>query len=234
MNRCEGCPFNDRPYVEPELEKNSDILFVGRDPGKDEVIDNCPFSKNGASGKELRPYVNILRNKGLKVSLTNVMKCRPPGNKAPTKDEYSHCLDSLEDDIKYTNPKLIVALGRPTYTALTGESRGLLGPKGLNGKIVYKYKIPIAVSVHPSYILHKRKDKKALHKGMLPVLHFFDREKPIKYKKVNTGAGVKKLLKKQKLYGMDIEYSDVNPKFGKIRCMAISDGKKTAFMEIEK
>ena len=88
----------------------SDIVFIGEAPGKNEDIEGRPFV--GAAGKF---FEEMLENIGMKRSdiyITNIVKYRPPNNRDPEPDEKESCNEWLIKEIKIINPKLIVFLGR--------------------------------------------------------------------------------------------------------------------------
>lgn len=221
---CENCPFKDFGYVPPELKPNSDILFVGQNPGQEELKIGYPFCHKGNSGKLLRSYIEELDKKGLIYSITNALKCGTPNNKTPTPKQVQVCIDKLQEDIKFTTPKLIVALGKPALTALTGLKTGILK---LNGHILRQYNPPIAVCVHPSFVNRRGRDLKIFEKGILPALKYFDKEIKVEYKEVIT------ILPTEEEIGFDIETDSLQPHLGKIKCFSVSDGNTALFVEIE-
>lgn len=88
---------------------NSKIMFVGEAPGYQEDLKGKPFV--GRAGKfldELLASVGIRRED---VYITNMVKCRPPGNRAPRKDEVEACSEYLDEQIDIIDPEIIVPLG---------------------------------------------------------------------------------------------------------------------------
>ena len=88
----------------------SGIMFIGEGPGFHEDRQGRPFV--GPAGKlleELLAAVGLHRNQ---VFVTNVVKCRPPGNRDPQPDEIAACADYLERQIAAIDPRIIVTLGR--------------------------------------------------------------------------------------------------------------------------
>ncbi len=89
---------------------DAEIMFIGEGPGFHENEQGLPFV--GAAGRFLD---ELLENVGLsrsKVFITNVVKCRPPGNRDPQSEELAACDPYLERQIQAINPKVIVTLGR--------------------------------------------------------------------------------------------------------------------------
>jgi uracil-DNA glycosylase family 4 len=88
----------------------AEIMFIGEGPGFHENEQGLPFV--GAAGRFLD---ELLENAGIKraqVFITNVVKCRPPGNRDPQVEELQACDGYLERQIQAINPKVIVTLGR--------------------------------------------------------------------------------------------------------------------------
>lgn len=126
------------------------IMFIGEAPGANEDKEGIPFC--GAAGKfldEMLGTIGLLRKD---IFITNVVKCRPPGNRDPEDDEKVACRPYLEKQIELIKPKVIVALGRhaaasllpgqPSISQIHGKA--LKRPNG----IVY---LPL---YHPAAALH--------------------------------------------------------------------------------
>jgi uracil-DNA glycosylase family 4 len=105
-----GLHFSRKNGVPGEGPANSDVMFIGEGPGFYENEQGRPFV--GSAGKfldELLEKGGLIRSE---VFITNVVKCRPPGNRDPLPEELSTCNDYLEVQIKTINPLVIVTLGR--------------------------------------------------------------------------------------------------------------------------
>lgn len=107
--RCELC--RGRTHAVPgHGAADAEIMFIGEAPGWNEDKQGLPFV--GAAGQflnELLASINLDRNS---VFITNVVKCRPPGNRDPLPDEIAACYPYLETQIDTIDPLLIVTLGR--------------------------------------------------------------------------------------------------------------------------
>ena len=88
---------------------NADILILGEAPGKKESETGLPFV--GTAGKKLDGFLDTIGLKREDVFIANILKCRPPENRDPTKEEISTCTPWLYDQIKIINPKVICPLG---------------------------------------------------------------------------------------------------------------------------
>lgn len=89
---------------------NADIMFIGEGPGKSEDEQGVPFV--GAAGKFLDELLAEIGMKRSDVFITNIVKCRPPGNRDPQDDEIAVCWPYLKEQVRLIKPKLIVTLGR--------------------------------------------------------------------------------------------------------------------------
>jgi len=113
--RCPLCEFRTR-IVMPDGNARSGIIFVGEAPGENEDLIGRPFV--GRSGKLLE---RMMMEEGIArsdVLITNTVKCRPPGNRDPTKEEMEACRPFLEHELM--NGKVIVGLGRSACRSLIG------------------------------------------------------------------------------------------------------------------
>ena len=112
VSACTRCTLHTtrNKSVPGEGPINAEILLIGEGPGQNEDNQGRPFI--GAAGKFLS---ELLAQAGLKredVWITNVVKCRPPGNRDPLPDELSACNEYLERQIAALDPKIIITLGR--------------------------------------------------------------------------------------------------------------------------
>ena len=89
--------------------KNAKIMFIGEGPGADEDIKGEPFV--GKAGQLMNKAFQGVGMKREEVYITNIVKCRPPNNRNPEKDEAISCKEYLESQIKLVNPEIIVLLG---------------------------------------------------------------------------------------------------------------------------
>lgn len=116
--KCELCHLSKTrtSSVPGKGSFTADVIFVGEAPGRSEDQRGEPFV--GAAGKKLTAAletVGVLRDA---VYITNIVKCRPPDNRVPTKDEVDTCMDYLQREIMIINPKIICILGNTAYSSL--------------------------------------------------------------------------------------------------------------------
>jgi DNA polymerase len=151
---CDKCRLCEkrRTVAWGEGDLAAAVMFVGEGPGRDEDEQGRPFV--GRSGRLLTDIIE----KGMRVErrgvyITNVVKCRPPGNRDPREDELAACRPYLDRQIEVIKPKALVAVGGVAGCALLG-----LQPKtgGLRGRWHEYAGIPLRVIYHPSYLLRQR------------------------------------------------------------------------------
>ena len=94
---------------------SAEVVFIGEGPGKNEDEQGIPFC--GASGKFLDELLASISLRREDIFITNIVKCRPPGNRDPLPDEKQICAESyLEKQLALIKPKLVVTLGRHALT----------------------------------------------------------------------------------------------------------------------
>jgi uracil-DNA glycosylase len=110
---CEKCElhFSRKRAVAGEGPVGAEIMFIGEGPGFHENEQGRPFV--GAAGKYLEELLSSIGLKRSDVFITNVVKCRPPGNRDPRPEEVETCTSNyLDRQVMAINPKVIVTLGR--------------------------------------------------------------------------------------------------------------------------
>jgi DNA polymerase len=130
-------------------------MFVGEAPGADEDAQGEPFV--GAAGQLLD---NMLAALGLArgdgVFIANVLKCRPPNNRAPDPLEAAACRPYLDRQIELVAPDVIVALGKSAACTLLGVDASVASLRNR----IHRYRAtPMIVTYHPAYLLRTPADK---------------------------------------------------------------------------
>src|SRR6266545_1735852 len=131
---------------------DSDIVLVGEAPGKEEDASGRPFV--GAAGKILDKALDAGRLPRGSVFITNIVKCRPPGNRAPRADEIEACRPYLLTQIAAIRPKVVVTLGS---TALRGVLGAALELRDARTKRLALDDVPVVPTYHPAAILYNRR-----------------------------------------------------------------------------
>ncbi len=134
--------------------KNADIMLIGEGPGADEDIQGIPFV--GKAGKLMNSAFEALEINRDDVYIANVVKCRPPNNRNPEKDEETACLDYLRNQVILVKPKIIVLLGNVALKAILGNEYSITSARG---KWVEKKGILYMPTFHPAALLRDEKKK---------------------------------------------------------------------------
>ncbi len=100
---------------DPEAE----LVFIGEAPGKNEDQQGLPFV--GAAGQFLNDMLEMIGLKRKDVYITNIVKCRPPGNRDPYPEEKLEFMPYLESQLEVIQPKLTVTLGRHSLNCFLPE-----------------------------------------------------------------------------------------------------------------
>lgn len=147
---CTKCPLHlKRLNAVPGKGKlDGGIIFIGEGPGEMEDIKGEPFV--GKAGQLLSGMLAAIRLKRDEVYITNVVKCRPPGNRTPLPEEINTCFPYLEKQIALINPSIICCLGGAAVRTLLGSDTGI---SKLRGKIHYYKNIPLISTYHPAAVL---------------------------------------------------------------------------------
>jgi DNA polymerase len=197
IKKCRRCPLhqNRTNAVPGEGSVNSDIMIIGEAPGANEDLSGRPFV--GAAGTLLR---KILREIGFdeeKIYITNVVKCRPPGNRKPNRDEIDACSPYLRRQIIYIKPKIIIALGNVAGEWIFREAGLQWDSISRNrGRIyeanLYGMKISVIPSFHPSAVIRGSVDEDILRKDLLLAKSLLENEKKIQRKPLSLYDFLKK------------------------------------------
>ncbi len=149
--QCRLCPLSEQRtnVVFGKGNPDTDILFIGEAPGKEEDALGLPFV--GRSGKLLTNIFASLNIDSEKIYITNVVKCRPPQNRLPEVIEAEICKKTLLDQqISIIGPKIICVLGSFAAHTLLKTATAI---SKLRGKAhLYRSSVVIA-TYHPAYIL---------------------------------------------------------------------------------
>jgi DNA polymerase len=146
---------------------NADIMFVGEGPGADEDEQGEPFV--GRAGQLLNNMISAMGLRREDVYIANVVKCRPPGNRTPEKDECDTCSPFLMRQIEVIRPKVIVALGAVAAKNLLAVNDSMANLRGR----WYDFKgSRLAVTYHPAYLLRDPRQKKEAWKDLQMVMKY--------------------------------------------------------------
>jgi uracil-DNA glycosylase family 4 len=116
QNICPDLAKEATQLVFGDGNPNTDIVFIGEAPGKNEDEQGLPFV--GAAGKFLNEMLAGIGLKREDIYITNIVKYRPPGNRDPHPDEKAAFLPFLRSQLEVITPKLVITLGRHSMDSL--------------------------------------------------------------------------------------------------------------------
>lgn len=153
--KCLQCPlgFLGRTNVVfGEGNPDADLLFIGEAPGRDEDIQGRPFV--GRSGQLLNKALSLVGIERSSTYITNIVKCRPPGNRTPLPQEITTCMNILLfNQIKIIRPRVICTLGSIALNSLLGKP---LSITKMRGTCIEQEGMIIIPTYHPAYILRNQ------------------------------------------------------------------------------
>lgn len=160
---CRACPMGAtrQHMVFAEEGREARFVIVGEAPGGEEDFQGIPFV--GKSGQLLTAMLNVLGIERRKdVTILNVLKCRPPGNRNPKPDEVAACSVFLRRQLEILQPDVLFLMGRFAVTSLLnlppdssiGRTRGTIYEVRVGAKMV-----PAVTTYHPSYLLRRPEEK---------------------------------------------------------------------------
>ena len=132
------------------------LMFVGEGPGAEEDAQGLPFV--GRSGKLLDQLLK--EEMGLEresVYITNVVKCRPPGNRDPKPEEIAECSPYLQQQLTHIRPRVIVTLGNPATKTMLQTATGITKLRGTSHAFSYPGgSATLVPTFHPSAVLRNQ------------------------------------------------------------------------------
>ncbi|MBS1263654.1 MAG: Type-4 uracil-DNA glycosylase [Methanonatronarchaeales archaeon] len=153
---CRRCP----PLVESrtrvvngEGSCSSGLMLLGEAPGRREDERGEPFV--GRSGEVLDEALTGLGLDRDDVRISNVVRCRPPGNRDPLKSEVGNCRSYLVEEVSVFEPGVVCALGRVASSALLGRAVSMGEALGRGGGASFgELRVPLVVNYHPAATLY--------------------------------------------------------------------------------
>ena len=168
LGDCTRCPLHKqgrKQIVFGVGNPRADLMFIGEAPGADEDIQGEPFV--GRAGQLLN---NMMKAMGLgreDVYIANIIKCRPPGNRTPEREECETCSPYLFRQIEVIKPKAIVALGAVAAKTLLAINAPMAELRGR----WYDFRgTKLAVTYHPAFLLRDPRQKKEAWKDLQRVM----------------------------------------------------------------
>lgn len=155
--RCPELASTRSQIVFGDGQPGAEVCFLGEAPGADEDAQGIPFV--GAAGQLLNKIIAASGFQREDVYILNVLKCRPPGNRAPLPNEADNCSGFLKRQLEIIKPKYIVCLGASAAKYLLNSTQAL---GAMRGRFHDYNGISVLVTYHPAYLLpHRQPAKKA-------------------------------------------------------------------------
>ena len=183
--RCKLAKLGRKQIVFGTGDPNAELMFIGEGPGADEDEQGLPFV--GRAGQLLNNMVAAMGLKREQVYIANIVKCRPPGNRTPERDECDTCSPFLMRQIRVVRPKVIVALGATAAKNLLAVNDSMASLRGR----FYDFSPPrtltdtdepfdckLAVTYHPAFLLRDPRQKSEAWKDLQMVMKYLGLKAP--------------------------------------------------------
>jgi len=168
VSKCTKCRLNlTRTNTVPgEGNIEAKLMFIGEGPGADEDAKGRPFV--GAAGHLLDNIIAAMGMSREEVYIGNIVKCRPPANRLPEKDEVESCIGYLNRQIGILKPKVIVLLGSTAYKSIFPDAKE--GITKARGKVLIHNEMTYLPTFHPAALLRDPSKKADVWADMKKVL----------------------------------------------------------------
>ena len=156
----------------------AELMFIGEAPGADEDMQGLPFV--GRAGQLLTNMIAAMGLRREDVYIANIIKCRPPGNRTPERDECETCSPFLMRQIATIRPKVIVALGAVAAKTLLAMNAPMAELRGrwyeftpqVERDLRPEEPVKLAVTYHPAFLLRDPRQKKETWKDLQMVMKY--------------------------------------------------------------
>jgi uracil-DNA glycosylase len=168
LGDCTRCPLHKqgrKQIVFGVGNPHAELMFIGEAPGADEDQQGEPFV--GRAGQLLNNMIKAMGIQREDVYIANIIKCRPPGNRTPERDECETCSPFLMRQIAAIKPKVIVALGAVAAKTLLAVNAPM---SELRGRWFDFRGTKLAVTYHPAFLLRDPRQKKETWKDLQMVM----------------------------------------------------------------
>ena len=167
VRHCRRCPLCETRLnaVPGEGNPRARLMFIGEGPGADEDRQGRPFV--GAAGQLLDKMILAMQFRREDVYIANIVKCRPPRNRAPMPEEANACIGYLEHQIRMIRPEVIVLLGATAAHFLLQREEGIMR---LRGRWLEYDGIPVMPTFHPAFLLRQVSAKREAWEDLKQVM----------------------------------------------------------------
>jgi uracil-DNA glycosylase family 4 len=167
LGECTRCKLHPtrKTIVFGDGNPRAELVFVGEGPGHDEDVQGLPFV--GRAGKLLNQMIEAMGLQRKDVYICNVVKCRPPENRLPERDEIECCSPFLLRQLDVIGPKVIVCLGACAAQTLLQTNRGISHFRGQWREFRGRR---LLATYHPAYLLRNPNAKGEVWKDLQKVM----------------------------------------------------------------
>lgn len=152
--KCRLCETRTN-VVFGEGNPNAKVMLIGEGPGQNEDLQGIPFvGRGGQLLDKMLEHVELSRKTNIYIA--NMVKCRPPKNRDPSKDEVAACIGYLRTQVQLIRPKIIVCLGRVAACAIISPDFKVTKQ---HGEFFEKNGILMMGTFHPAALLRNPKQK---------------------------------------------------------------------------
>lgn len=150
-----GCRFcklskSRKNAVPGDGQASAKVIFIGEAPGKNEDETGKPFV--GTAGRILDGVLQKVGIERSQVFITNIVKCRPPGNRVPEDDECAACRAYLDRQISLIEPRIVCILGAAAYSSIL-DGKSIIENRG---KIIKRNGQKYLITIHPAAAIYNR------------------------------------------------------------------------------
>ena len=167
IKRCTKCDLckTRKNAVPGEGVLDAGVMIIGEAPGRVNDETGRPFV--GLGGKILYKILGHLGVDKDQLFLTNAIKCWPPDNRKPTKEEVELCKNHLEEQVRLVQPKLIITLGTTATEVLVHQKIKL---KEVHGSLFYYQGVPLCPTFHPNAARYLKGGTQQIEKDISSIL----------------------------------------------------------------
>jgi len=171
---CQKCPLATQGRTQVVFGEGchkAQLMLIGEAPGRDEDNQGRPFI--GRAGKLLTKIIQAMKIKREDVYISNIVKCRPPNNRAPLPAERTACTQLiLFKEITIIKPQIICTLGATALQALLGCDAKISQYRGIFTSF---QNIPVMPTYHPAYLLRNPNTKKFVLEDMKKIAELINK-----------------------------------------------------------
>ncbi len=163
LGECTRCPLHQDRHsiVFGDGNPRADLMFVGEGPGRDEDQQGRPFV--GRAGKLLNQIIEAMGLRREDVYIGNIVKCRPPKNRVPQREEIDTCVPFIWRQLRAINPKIVCTLGSVAAQTILQTQTAI---SRIRGEFQVRDGLVILPTYHPAYLLRNPEKKREVWNDM--------------------------------------------------------------------